>query len=243
VAILNLDGGGSRGPKFGLSKIKTWMGISVIVAVLGIGSTLASTITVNSNQPTEFGQGVSRTVYCGGQEQSLTVTPISSYVNDRVSPSPSSSASEGSEDTSTVSAGSFNLGGITVSNIPTACSNIDFLISAYDDGATSSPLDLLPHVTGLAVLFENNTNQGSGPPSTTCKNPLAGSIPNCVGAAVRINTASYGTLSGEATISSTSTSFTILFPLNDSVSTDLLGRIVIETQKEAIATGSTISLS
>jgi hypothetical protein len=57
------------------------MGIGLVIAVLGIGSTFASNITLN--QPggtTEFGQGVTQTVYCGG-DQSVTITPISTYVN------------------------------------------------------------------------------------------------------------------------------------------------------------------
>jgi hypothetical protein len=57
------------------------MGIGLVIAVLGVGSTLASTITINSGQNTEFGQGVERTVYCGGNKQ-ISVTPISGYINN-----------------------------------------------------------------------------------------------------------------------------------------------------------------
>ena len=80
MSILNLNtpqGNRSGGKK----SVKMWLGAGLLVAVLGIGSTFASNIILN--QPggtTEFGQGVTQTVYCGG-DQSVTITPISTYVN------------------------------------------------------------------------------------------------------------------------------------------------------------------
>lgn len=80
MSILNLNAPQGRGP-IGKKKTKIWMGVGLLAAVLGFGSTFAASITLN--QPggtTEFGQGVTQTVYCGGN-QSVTVTPISSYQN------------------------------------------------------------------------------------------------------------------------------------------------------------------
>ena len=80
MSILNLNTPQGRGP-VGKKSMKLWMGVGLLAAVLGFGSTLAASITLN--QPggtTEFGQGVTQTVYCGG-DQSVTITPISSYVN------------------------------------------------------------------------------------------------------------------------------------------------------------------
>jgi hypothetical protein len=80
MSILNLNAPQGRGP-VGKKKTKIWMGVGLLAAVLGFGSTFAASITLN--QPggtTEFGQGVTQTVYCGG-DQSVTITPISSYVN------------------------------------------------------------------------------------------------------------------------------------------------------------------
>ena len=63
-----------------------WMGAGLLVAVLGIGSTFAADIILNApGGNTEFGQGVTRTVYCGGNE-SVTITPVSSYANTSVGP-------------------------------------------------------------------------------------------------------------------------------------------------------------
>jgi hypothetical protein len=56
------------------------MGFGLIIAVLGLGSTFAASININGGQDTEFGQGSTRTVYCGGDEQ-VTIAPISTYVN------------------------------------------------------------------------------------------------------------------------------------------------------------------
>ena len=83
MSILNLNtpqGGNSGGKK----KAKMWMGAGLLAAVLGVGSTLAANITINSPElTTEFGQGVTQTVYCGG-DQSVTVTPISTYQNTEI---------------------------------------------------------------------------------------------------------------------------------------------------------------
>jgi hypothetical protein len=56
------------------------MGLGLIIAVLGIGSTFAANIQINNDETSEFGQGVTRTVYCGGEEE-VTIAPISTYVN------------------------------------------------------------------------------------------------------------------------------------------------------------------
>jgi hypothetical protein len=80
MSILNLNAPQGRGP-VGKKKTKIWMGVGLLAAVLGFGSTFAASITLN--QPggtTEFGQGVTQTVYCGG-DQSVTITPLSAYQN------------------------------------------------------------------------------------------------------------------------------------------------------------------
>ena len=82
MSILNLNtpqGGNSGGKK----KAKMWMGAGLLAAVLGVGSTLAANITINSPEGTsEFGQGVTQTVYCGAEEgATVKVTPASSYTN------------------------------------------------------------------------------------------------------------------------------------------------------------------
>jgi len=80
MSILNLNTPQGHGPT-GKKKTKVWMGVGLLVAVLGLGSTFASNITLNSSAGTEFGQGVTQTVFCGGDNADVIVTPISSYSN------------------------------------------------------------------------------------------------------------------------------------------------------------------
>lgn len=94
MSILNLNSPQGRGP-VGKKSAKIWMGVGLLAAVLGFGSTFAANITLNSpGGTTEFGQGVSQTVYCGG-DTSVTITPISSYSNTVVG-SPTGGSSEDS---------------------------------------------------------------------------------------------------------------------------------------------------
>ena len=80
MSLLNLNSTAGRSPR-GKSSSRAWMGFGLVIAVLGIGSTFASNITLNSPEGnTEFGQGVTQTVYCGG-DKSVTITPLSSYQN------------------------------------------------------------------------------------------------------------------------------------------------------------------
>ena len=83
MSILNLNTPQGSGP-VGKKKTKVWMGVGLLVAVLGLGSTFASNITLNSSAGTEFGQGVTQTVFCGGNSADVAVTPISSYSNTEI---------------------------------------------------------------------------------------------------------------------------------------------------------------
>lgn len=81
MSILNLNAPQGRGP-VGKKSVKLWMGVGLLAAVLGFGSTFAANITLNSPEgSTEFGQGVTQTVYCGEGESSVNVSPASVYVN------------------------------------------------------------------------------------------------------------------------------------------------------------------
>jgi len=233
MAILNLDGGGSRGPRFGRPKI--WLGIAIIAGVLGIGSTLASTITLNSGTPTEFGQGATRTVYCGGSQESLTITPIAGYSNASYAPQTGEAADS---DTATAYAGSFVMSGFKVSDIPEKCSNIDFIISAYSNGNNTAPLNFLgtgtgiDQANGLAVLWEGDKNDVHPSPGV-CANGKTWT--NCLGAAVRINNEHYSDSSAISVTSSNAVEFKVLFASPYGISTDVLGRLVIETQADQMA--------
>ena len=76
MSLLNLNSPAGQSPR-GKKSLKMWMGAGLLVAVLGIGSTFAANIQINNNRDSEFGQGLTQTVYCGQEEdESITVTPI-----------------------------------------------------------------------------------------------------------------------------------------------------------------------
>jgi len=120
VSILDLGTGPSR-PSVGKKSTRIFLGFGLLVAVIGIGSSFASTISINANQDIEFGQGVERTVFCGGNK-TITVTPASTFANS-------------------AELGTFGLTSITVSDIPKECSDRNFIIKVYDD-VTATPLIL-----------------------------------------------------------------------------------------------------
>jgi hypothetical protein len=79
MEILNLSGNNGHGKKKN-SKFRAFIGIGVIAAAVGLSSTLAANISINSG-PVEFGQGVAQTVACSGDE-SIIVTPATSFSNE-----------------------------------------------------------------------------------------------------------------------------------------------------------------
>ena len=87
--------------------LKIALGLAAVILVPTIGSTLAGTITVSGGS-VEFGQGISQTAACGN----LTLTPAAGFTNAS-------------------GAGSFTLGTVTLSAIPSACSTKTFTIKAY----------------------------------------------------------------------------------------------------------------
>ena len=127
MSLLNLNGPSGKAPRT-KNTARAWMGIGLVFAVLGIGSTFASSITINSpDTATEFGQGVQRTIYCGNSQQTLKVVPVSAYKNGDRSASPG---------------GTFAMTGIRVSDIPDACNDLNFVISMYDSEENSDPIPL-----------------------------------------------------------------------------------------------------
>ena len=171
MSILNLNGPAGRSPR-GKRAVKVWMGIGLVIAVLGVGSTLASTITINGGTNKEFGQGVQRTVYCGGNKE-ITVTPVSSYLNV-AEPMPSESESSRSESESespspsaSALAGTFYLSGIKVSEIPRECSGVDFVFSVYNQRGDSTPIVISSlagegDITTPTVFWYDNPEAESG---------------------------------------------------------------------------------
>ncbi|CAB4827920.1 unannotated protein [freshwater metagenome] len=240
MSILNLNGPAGRSPR-GKRAVKVWMGIGLVIAVLGVGSTLASTITINGGTNQEFGQGVQRTVYCGGNKE-ITVTPVSSYLNV-AEPMPSDSESESSSRESESEsaspsasdlAGTFYLSGIKVTDIPEECSGVDFVFSAYDQGNSEtsgspvviSELDSLKITTPTVYWFDDTESESA----IKYGGLLSSSRTSYAAAPDQMNLIVYERSAGKG-------SFTINFKDTMGIkhaSIDDVARIVIETQNDAI---------
>ena len=76
---LNLEALGDR-PKKSNSKYKAALGVSSVVGLFGIGSTLAANISLNGGGNVEFGQGVATTAAC--DEDGFRITPVTSFDNE-----------------------------------------------------------------------------------------------------------------------------------------------------------------
>ena len=100
-------------------RFKAILGIGAVALSIGLGSTLAANINLNSGTPVEFGQGVVTTTAC---DSSVFVTPFSTFVNDANFPG-------------------FFFSSFTVSDIQSECDGKVFIIKAYKNGQ-SNPLDL-----------------------------------------------------------------------------------------------------
>ena len=246
MSLLNLNGPAGKTPR-SKNSARAWMGIGLVIAVLGIGSTFASSITINSGNNTEFGQGVEKTVYCGGDNVSLKVVPISAYKNKAgTTPEP---------------AGTFYLTGIKVSDIPTACDGVNFVISMYSTNADSSALPLASNSTTSKNLITptvywrnsiaNSTNytykgpasSSAATDSTNCQNASANKIDaSGSGALLSLSRTSYDSPCSLAYLTVKSNAFQVNIKTGTSITnSDIItaGRIVIETQEDAF--GSTVT--
>jgi len=215
MSILDLGTGPSR-PSGGKKPIRVFLGFGLLVAVIGIGSSFASTISINANQDIEFGQGVERTVFCGGAK-SITVTPISSFANSS-------------------DLGTFGLTGITVSDIPKECSDRNFIIKVYDNVGNAASLILSkigdgandPKMRLANVWWAAGCPDGAT--AQTCR--LYGQGTEDGVALLSKNTESYESAENLATIDGTDKSFTVTFT-KITLSTNDVKKVVIETQNDS----------
>ena len=107
--------------------LKIALGLAAVILIPTIGSTLASSITVNTTGAVEFGQGISQAAACGN----LTLTPAAGFTNAS-------------------GAGSFKLNTVTLSALPAGCTTKTFTIKAY--GASSDTPLVLTARTGSAAI-------------------------------------------------------------------------------------------
>ena len=127
--------------------LKVMLGIAALVAVPVVGTTLAASITIGTdNAAINFGQGVVQATAC---DSAITVTTDSSFVNAAYN-----SASP------TTSGGSFKLGDVTISGIASSCYAKKFTINVYPNTSTSA---------GYCVVNNYSTSgTAADVSSTTC---------------------------------------------------------------------------
>lgn len=129
-------------------------------------TTLAANISLNTDSPIEFGQGVTATTACSGATN-LTITPNTTFTN----------VSGG---------GSHYFSSVTVSDIPSDCNGTDFTINAYGN-SDSTALALFNSSSTSVVVYNNSgtfelgagtisgasITSGSGTFTVTFTNPVA----------------------------------------------------------------------
>jgi hypothetical protein len=110
-----------------------FIGAGIMVAVMGLSSTLAGTITINSSAAVEFGQGIVDTAAC---DSSIKVTPVSSY---------------------SYSANAFTVSEVTVSNV-----GFDSVGNADGRGCKGQVLELRAYdASGTLLPFYSDTSTTS----------------------------------------------------------------------------------
>ena len=125
MEILNLGGSNDSSGPAPKKKFKVLLGVGLLAAVMGMGSTLAASITLSSGSPVEFGQGVAATTAC---DTELTVTPYSTYVNS-----------------ATAAEADFLFSSVTISDLDTSttntlgagCGGRYLVLKAYTDTTTA----------------------------------------------------------------------------------------------------------
>ena len=232
MSILNLNGPAGRAPR-SKKATKVWLGVGLLVAVLGIGSTFAANISINSGTNTEFGQGVERTVYCGGSN-TITVAPITTYRNSSSGTDPG---------------GTFWLSGIVVSNVPTACDGVDFEFSVYNATSGSSALTMATinstsavtptvywRATGSSMHYVYSWQKNA---TVGCQAYTYGNNSATYGAILSLSNTAYSDPCAVAYLTNvTSTSFQINLrdggtsSTNPDVATNNMSRIVVQTQPD-----------
>ena len=115
-----------------------FIGAGIMVAVMGLSSTLAGTITLNAGQTVEFGQGVVNTAAC---DSSIKLTPTSSFDGD----------------TFTVSGLTIEQIGLSTSDEGRGCKGQVLEVRAYS-GTTISPFFTDTASTRVMTIFIADTD-------------------------------------------------------------------------------------
>ena len=114
--------------------------LMLIVAGLFLNNTFAANISLTNSGGVEFGQGISMTTACSGN-QALTVTPQAQFVNSS-------------------GAGSYYFKSVKVSGIPSSCDGVDFQISAYN--STGAALPIFNSTSTVATIYQSAGSYSAG---------------------------------------------------------------------------------
>ena len=128
--------------------LKIALGLAAVILIPTIGSTLAGSITIGTNNSVEFGQGFTATTSC--DSDGITVVP-----------------------SSVLTSGTFNLESITVSDIAVGCTTKNFTFKVLNAsnvaqviGATSLTSCKVVFVTGVPSTSSTGACIVSGSTST-----------------------------------------------------------------------------
>jgi hypothetical protein len=132
--------------------LKVLLGISALIAVPVIGTTLAASITINTNTAVQFGQGVVQATAC---DSTVTVSSTTSFTNSS-------------------GAGSFKIATIVLTDIANACSTYKFKVMAYGD--TGNALTLSSGGTANACVATPTLVVGGNTISSEGSNNCVGTV-------------------------------------------------------------------
>ena len=173
--ILNLGGINEPSERPSKKKLKVIIGIGLLAGVMGMGSTLAASITLNGGTAVEFGQGVQLVTAC---DDAITVTPTSEFVNSTTS-----------------GQANFRLNTVTLSGIDSGCKGKTIRITAYTDVETYTAYTLSGNAitSPLAFGFNYGTSGDKFLPSN-------GAVARMAGCAITINATAVDTQTGTSMV-------------------------------------------
>jgi hypothetical protein len=136
--------------------LKVMLGIAALVAVPVVGTTLAASITIGTdNAAINFGQGVVQATAC---DSAITVTAASTFANAAYN-----SASP------TTTGGSFELGDVTISGIASSCYAKKFTINVYPNTDPSVGYCVINNYSGA-----DSASPAAVSPAAVCSTGTAG---------------------------------------------------------------------
>lgn len=154
--ILNLGGINEPSERPSKKKLKVIIGIGLLAGVMGMGSTLAASITLNGGTSVEFGQGVQLVAAC---DSAITVTPTSTFVNDTDS-----------------TQSNFRLNTLVLSDVGSGCQGKKLRITGYTSTETGTPytLDAASITSPLGFAINMKTTGKKFLPASTSTRLMAG---------------------------------------------------------------------